>query len=87
MGTRDQILNLKIVIEKDRECGNNIYLCFIDYRKAFDMVSHELLWKVMLEMGFSIHIVDIIKSLYTDQSASIRTTHGLTLDFRIEQGV
>ena len=87
MGTRDQILNLKMVIEKNREYGKNIYLCFIDYRKAFDMVSHELLWKGMLEMGFSSHIVDLIKSLYTDQSATVRTTHGLTADFRIEQGV
>ena len=38
-------------------------------------------------MGFSNHIVDLIKSQYTDQSASVRTTHGLTVDFRIEQGV
>ena len=66
MGTRDQILNLKMVIEKNREYGKNLYSCFIDYRKAFDMVSHELLWKGMLEMGFSSHIVDLIKSLYTD---------------------
>ena len=87
MGTWDQILNLKMVIEKNREYGKNIYLCFIDYRKAFDVVSHELLWKGMLEMGFSSHIVDLIKSLYTDQSASVRTTHRLAVDFRIEQGV
>ena len=51
------------------------------------MVSHELLWKGMLEMGFSSYIVDLIKSLYTDQSATLGTTHGLTVDFRIEQGV
>ena len=57
MGTRDQILNLKMVIEKNREYGKNICLCFIDYSKAFDMVSQELLWKGMLEMGFSSHIV------------------------------
>ena len=50
MGTLDHILNLKMVIEKNRECGKNIYLCFIDYRKAFDMVCHELLWKGMLKM-------------------------------------
>ena len=87
MGTQHQILNLKMVLEKNREYGKNRYLCFIDYRKAFDMVSHELLWKGMLEMGFSSHIVDFIKSLYTDQSATIRTTHRLTADFRIEQGV
>ena len=41
----------------------------------------------MLEMGFSCHTVDLIRSLYTDQSTTLRTVHGLTADFRIEQGV
>jgi len=41
----------------------------------------------MLEMGFSSHIVDLIKRLYTDQSASVRRTHGLAVDFKIEQGL
>ena len=36
-GTRDQILNLKIVIEKNRERKKNLYLCFIDYRKALTL--------------------------------------------------
>ena len=55
--------------------AKNLYLCFIDYRKG------------MLEMGFSSHIVDLIKRQYTDQTASVRTTHRLAVDFRIEQGV
>ena len=38
-------------------------------------------------MGFSSQIIDLIKSVYTDQSATVRITHGLTVDFRIEQGV
>ena len=32
-GTRNQILNLKMIIEKNRECNNDLYLCFIDYKK------------------------------------------------------
>ena len=76
-----------MIIEKNREYGKNIYLCFIDYRKAFYMVSHELLWKGMLEMGFSSLMVDLIKSLYTDQSGTVRTSHGLTVDFKIKKGV
>ena len=87
MGTLDQILNLKMVIEKNREYGKNIYLCFIVYREAYDMVSLELLWKGMLEMGFSSDIIDLIKSLYTDQSVSAKTIHRLTVDLRIEQGM
>ena len=66
-GTRNQILNLKLIIEKNRECGNDIFLCFIDYGKAFDMVSQEILWIAMKGMGFYLHIIDLIKSLYTKQ--------------------
>ena len=40
-GTRNQILKLMLIIEKNREYGRDIFLCFIDYSKAFDMVSQE----------------------------------------------
>ena len=36
-GTRDQIANICWIIEKVREFQKNIYFCFIDYAKAFDM--------------------------------------------------
>eukprot|EP00795_Rhopilema_esculentum_P001163 gene1163-biopygen9892 len=86
-GTRDQILNLKLLMEKHRERCHNLYMCFIDYRKAFDTVDHETLWRAMLEMGFPKHIVHLIKELYVNQKAVVRTTYGLTDLFNIEQGV
>ena len=39
-GTRDQIANIRWIIEKAREFQKNIYFCFIDYAKAFDCVDH-----------------------------------------------
>ena len=39
-GIRDQISNIRWVIEKAREFQKNIYFCFIDYDKAFDYVDH-----------------------------------------------
>ena len=39
-GTRDRIANIRWIIEKAREFQKNIYLCFIDYAKAFDCVDH-----------------------------------------------
>ena len=39
-GTRDQIANIRWIMEKAREFQKNIYLCFIDYVKAFDCVDH-----------------------------------------------
>ena len=42
-GTRDQIANICWIIGKAREFQKNIYLCFIDYAKAFDYVDHNKL--------------------------------------------
>ena len=39
-GTRDQIANIRWIIEKAREFQKNMYFCFIDYTKAFDCVYH-----------------------------------------------
>ena len=39
-GTRDQIANIRWIMEKAREFQKNIDFCFIDYAKAFDCVDH-----------------------------------------------
>ena len=50
IGTWYQIANICWVIEKARESQKTIYLCFIDYAKAFDFVDHNKLWKILQEM-------------------------------------
>ena len=44
-GTRNQIANIRWIMEKAREFQKNIYFCFIDYAKALDCVDHKKLWK------------------------------------------
>ena len=46
-GTRDQIANIRWIIEKARAFQKNIYFCFIDYAKAFGCVDHNKLWKIL----------------------------------------
>ena len=43
IGTRDQIANIRWILEKARELQKNIYFCFTDYSKAFDSVDHNKL--------------------------------------------
>ena len=50
-GTRDQIANIHWILKKAREFQKNIYLCFIDYVKAFDYVDHDKLWKALKRDG------------------------------------
>ena len=49
-GTRYQIANICWISEKVREFQKNIYVCFIDYTKAFYCVDHNKLWKILKEM-------------------------------------
>ena len=51
IGTRDQIANIRWIMEKARDFQKNIYFCFIDYAKAFDCVDQNKLWKILKEMG------------------------------------
>ena len=49
-GTRDQIANIRWIMEKARDFQKNIYFCFIDYTQAFDCVDHNKLWKILNEI-------------------------------------
>ena len=77
-GTRDQIANIRWIIEKAREFQKNIYFCFIDYTKVFDCVDHNKLWKIVKEMGLPDHLSCHLRNLYAGQEATVRTGHGTT---------
>ena len=59
-GTRDQIANIRWIIEKAREFQKNIYFCFIDYANAFNCVDHNKLWKILKEMGIPDHLICLL---------------------------
>ena len=86
-GTRDQIVNIRWIIEKAREFQKNIYFCFIDYAKAFDCVDHNKLWKILQEMGIPDHLACFLRNLYAGQEATVRTRHGTTDWFQIGNGI
>uniref|UniRef100_A0A4W2E1H2 Reverse transcriptase domain-containing protein n=1 Tax=Bos indicus x Bos taurus TaxID=30522 RepID=A0A4W2E1H2_BOBOX len=86
-GIRDQIANMRWVMEKAREFQKNIYFCFIDYAKAFDCVDHNKLWKILQEMGIPDYLICLLRNLYAGQEATVRTGHGTTDWFQIGKGV
>jgi len=61
-GSRDQIANIRWIIEKTREFQKNIYFCFIDYAKAFDCVDHNKLWEILKEMGIPEHPTCLLRN-------------------------
>ena len=63
-GTRDQIANIRWIIEKARDFQKNIYFCFTDYVKAFDCVDHNKLRKILKEMGIPDYLTCLLRNLY-----------------------
>ena len=86
-GTRDQIANIRWIMEKAREFQKNIYFCFIDYAKAFDYVDHDKLGRILKEMGKPDHLTCLLRNLYAGQEAAVRTGRGTTDWFQIGKGV
>ena len=86
-GTRDQIANIRWIIEKTREFQKNIYFCFIDYAKAFNCVDHHKLWKILKEMGIPDHLTCLLRNLYAGQEVTVRNGHGTIDWFQIGKGV
>ena len=73
--------------KKQESSKKNIYLCFIDYAKAFDCVDHNKLWKILKEMGIPDHLTCLLRILYAGQEATVRTGHGTTDWFQVRKGV
>ena len=66
-GTIDHIANLRLMVETAKEHNKNVCMCFIDYKKSFDCVDHERLWVILQEMGVPVHLIVLLRKLYTKQ--------------------
>ena len=72
---------------KKREFQKNIYFCFTDYAKAFDCVDHNILRKILKQMGIPDYLTYLLRNLYAGQEATVRTGNGTTDWFQIGKEV
>lgn len=87
LGTREALFCLTVLLQKCRDQSNDVYLCFIDYEKAFDRIKHTELINLLNNQGLDSRDITLIKSLYWEQSASIRIGDGVTSDIPVKRGV
>ena len=90
-GTRDQIANVRWMMKRVREIQKTVYLCSIDYSKAFDTVQHLKMLNTMKIMGIPEHLTMLVRDLYTEQEAKVQveqdTTEGSQKKKRVRQTV
>jgi len=62
-------------------------MCFVDFKKAFDSISHDKLWLTMMDMGYPLHLIDLLAKLYKKQLAKVKVAGTLSEWFRVKKGV
>ncbi len=61
------------IIETTKEFNLELWLMFIDFNKAFDLMYHNKFWQVLAEQGVTEGIIKILISLYSQSVAHVRT--------------
>jgi len=86
-GTRNAIFVMRMLEERAIEHQQDIFLCFIDYQKAFDKVRHTELFKMLAKIQLDDKDFRVIRAVYHDQLAAVRLPGGTTNWFSIKRGV
>jgi len=80
--TRDQLR-----IAQGTQHQQPLYMCFMDFKKAFDLIFHDKLWVTMVNMGYTLHLIDLLPN-HTGNSSlrSKYTARSLSEWFRVKKG-
>ena len=78
VGTRDQISNIRMIMEKTRKFNIPVYMAPIAFMKALDSVRHTELWDIMKKIGVNGQIISPIRKLYQSQEAIVRVESELS---------
>lgn len=87
LGTREALFALNVMSQRCLDMNQDMYLCFIDYTKAFDKVRHDQLLKLLKEKNLDSRDINIISNLYYNQRAVIQVEENTTEDIEIKRGV
>ena len=83
----EQIFTLRNIIDQCIEFQKPIVINFIDFKKAFDSVHRESLWKIAKIYGIPEQFIDIFKAIYLNSRCCIKTETGMSVFFLIKMGV
>ena len=84
--TADHILLLKTLIDSYKKVKKKLFICFIDFSKAFDTVFRPGLIYKLMQLKISSKLISIVQAMYKNVTASVKTEKGLTTSFPIEVG-
>jgi hypothetical protein len=87
MGTREALFSLQVLIQNCKEVQKDVFVCFIDYEKAFDRVQHNKLINILRKLGLDNKDVRLIENLYWNQKATLKLEEVTVQNLQINRGV
>jgi len=69
--TIDQLFILRTLIEQNKVKKKPLYCCFADFKKAFDIVPREVLWRVLVGLGVEGHFLQCLQTMYAKDTICI----------------
>ena len=84
---QDHIPSLYFLIENRKLADLDTYACFVDFKKAFDSVPRELLWRKLIKIGIRGELLKSLKALYTNLYSSVKVNDRLFPAFKVGRGV
>lgn len=84
LGTREALFAVQVLIQCCRDVNSPVYICFIDYSRAFDRVEHDKLLSILENMGLNDRDLRIINNLYYNQTGNINIGNDFTEDVKIQ---
>ena len=86
-GTADMIFAARQLQEKCQEQQRDLFVTFVDLTKAFDTVSREGLWKIMLKFGCPKKFTTIVQQLHDGMMAKVMDNGDESDAFEVTNGV
>ena len=73
-------------MHKPLEHYQPLYMCFVDFNKAFDSISHDKLGVTMMDMQYPLHMIDLLAKLYRKQLTEVKVAGTLSEWFCVKKG-
>ena len=86
-GTSNALFALRVLTENVLEVQKDIFVCFVDYEKAFDKVKHANLFNMLNEAGIDGKDMRLMRNLYWKQKATVRVGDEESPSLEIRRGV
>jgi len=84
--TVDHIMSLNLLFEKCREWNLPLHVVFIDFKKAFDSIEFEAVWKALEYYSVDNCTIRMIKQLYSAGTSSVKVSTS-SANFKVQKGV